>query len=257
MQSPERFIGSLRVQRPLDARAIAQGGPTSRIERRSLSDRPPLSIIEREGDPECVIGFASLAATSPELHAAWGELLRQRITRLGFQAQLVAHGLGFELTLLGDNSRRAQSAVQALLKALAQPVTQAELASSPQKLAPDTVSLSAADLCSAELPARRPFSDAAELERDRAASFASDRAALSVVGSADASQGVADALAAGPDWPELGRVKPILPSRSTTQVLRGERPQLSVALALPDANRALGAARRLGDAEALTPPMEV
>src|SRR5688572_26870438 len=113
---------------PDAASVIAAGGPTSRIEQRSLSDRPPLSIIERDGDPECAIGFASLAATSPELHAAFGELLRQRLARAGFSAELVAHGLGFELMLLGENSTQAGAAAQALLRALAQPVTAAEFA---------------------------------------------------------------------------------------------------------------------------------
>ncbi len=241
------LLGCGSGQRPLDARAIAQGGPSSRIEQRSLTDRPALAIIEREGDPLCAIGFASLAAGSPELHAALGEVLRQRLLRVGVEVELVVHGLGFELTLLGDNSRQSHAVVQALLQVLAQPVSSSELPSAAQVATRDAAPPSAVDACSAELPARRPFSDAAELERERVATFAADRAALSVVGSAEAAAGVAEALGAGPDWPELGAVPTRLPSQSETVVVRGERPTLSVALTVPEVNRALGAAESLGE----------
>jgi hypothetical protein len=240
------LLGCGSGQRPLDARAIAQGGPSSRIEQRSLTDRPALAIVEREGDPLCAIGFASLAAGSPELHAALGEILRQRLLRVGVEVELVVHGLGFELTLLGHNSRQSGAVVQALLQALAQPVSSSELSSAAQAATRDAAPPSAVDACSAELPARRPFSDAAELERERVATFAADRAALSVVGSAEAAAGVAEALGAGPDWPELGAVPSRLPSQSETVVVRGERPTLSVALTVPEVNRALGAAESLG-----------
>jgi hypothetical protein len=241
-------LGCGSTQRPLDPAAVAAGGPTSRIEQRSLSDRPPLSIIEREGDPECAVGFASLAAGSAELHAALGELLRQRLARAGLSAQLVTHGLGFELTLLGENSRNARVHTQALLQALSQRVTSAELPAAVPRRAQEAQS-SAVDRCSAELGARRPFSDAAELERERVAMFARDRSAFAVVGSEAAAGAVADALAAGPDWPELGAVRPTLPEGSITQVVRGERSMLSVALTVADPDRALAAARRLGDAK--------
>jgi hypothetical protein len=228
--------------------ATPSGGPSSRIEERALSDRPPLSIIGRQGDPEAAIAIASLASGSPELHAAFGELLRDRITRAGFPVQLVAHGLGFELMLLVENPERARQATQLLLRALTQAVTAAELSAAP---APAAVSergtTSAVGLCSAELSARRRISDPAELERERVASFAQDRAALAVVGDASVSGAVADALAAGPDWPERGQVRSVLPQQSVTQVLRGERATLSVALTAADANRVLGAASLLGD----------
>lgn len=240
-------LGCGSAQRPLDAATVAAGGPTSRIEQRSLSDRPALSIIEREGDPECAVGFASLAAGAPELHAAFGELLRQRLARAGLSAQLVAHGLGFELTLLGENSRQAGATTHALINALSKPVTPAELPTPLPRPAADVAQTSAVDRCSAELGARRPFSDAAELERERIATFARDRAAFSVVGSEDAASAVAAALSAGPDWPELGAVRQTLPERSVTQLVRGDRPTLSVALTVGDPNRALGAAKRLGD----------
>jgi hypothetical protein len=241
-------LGCGSTQRPLDPAAVAAGGPTSRIEQRTLSDRPALSIIEREGDPECAVGFASLAGGSAELHAALGELLRQRLARAGLSAQLVTHGLGFELTLLGENSRQARAPAQALLQALTQPVTSAELPGAVPRRA-EEAQTSAVDRCSAELGARRPFSDAAELERERIATFARDRAAFAVVGSEAAASAVADALAAGPDWPELGVVRQTLPESSVTQVVRGERSLLSVALTVGDPNRALAAARRLGDAK--------
>jgi hypothetical protein len=241
-------LGCGSTQRPLDPAAVAAGGPSSRIEQRSLSERPPLSIIEREGDPECAVGFASLAGGSAELHAAVGELLRQRLARAGLAAQLVTHGLGFELTLLGENSRQARVPAQALLQALAQPVTAAELPAAVPRRA-EEAQTSAVDRCSAELGARRPFSDAAELDRERVATLARDRSAFAVVGNEEAASAVADALAAGPDWPELGVVRQTLPESSVTQVVRGERSMLSVALTVADPNRALAAARRLGDAK--------
>ena len=230
-----------------EARVAEAGGPSSRIEERSLSDRPPLSVIERDGDPEVAIAFASLASAAPELHAAFGEILSQRLTRAGFISQLVSHGLGFELILLGENPERARQATQALLQALARPLTSAELGSAPAPAEATRSPQSAVAQCSAELPGRRRVSDVAELERERIATFARDRAALAVVGNADAASAVARALAAGPDWPELGQVRSSLSDHDVTEVLRGERPTLSVALTVGDANRALGAAASLGD----------
>jgi hypothetical protein len=240
-------LGCGSAQRPLDAAAVAAGGPTSRIEQRSLADRPALAIIERAGDPEAALGFASLAAGSAETHAALGELLRQRLTRAGFQAQLVAHGLGFELTLLGPNPNGAGAALKALLYALSEPVAQSELGARPSKLAPERPP-SAVGQCSAELSSRRAISDASELERERVATFARDRSALAVVGDSDAVSSVADVLAAGPAWPELGPVRSVLPTRNITQVLAGDRGMLSIAFTVADPNRAISAAGELGEA---------
>lgn len=231
---------------PAGARLVTPGGPSSRIEERSLSDRPPLAVIEREGDPETAIAFASLASSTPELHAAFGEVLSQRLSRAGFATQVVAHGLGFELTLLGETPERARLATQALLQALARPLTAAELSATPTPGDGTRRAPSAVAQCSAELSSRRRITDAAELDRERVASFARDRSALAVVGSAEASTAVGQALAAGPDWPELGPVPSRLAERDVTEVVRGERPTLSVALTVGDPNRALAAAERLG-----------
>jgi hypothetical protein len=228
---------------------VAAGGPTSRIEERSLSDRPLLSVLGRQGDPESAIAFASLAAGSPELHAAWGEVLQRRLARAGFPAQLVAHGLGFELMLLVEDPDRARLATQSLLKALTQPVSAAELEAAAPVLGTERAAVSAVAQCSAELGSRRRVTDAGELDRERVASFARDRGALAVVGNEATSAAVADALGAGPDWPERGRVRSSLPTQSVTQVLHGERATLSVALTATDANRVLGAAALLGDAK--------
>lgn len=228
--------------------AAPGGGPSSRIEERSLSDRPPLSIIGRQGDPEGAVAFASLASGSAELHAAFGELLRDRVSRAGFSTQLVAHGLGFELMVLVENPERARQAMQALLRGLMQTVGAADLASaSAPSVASEPRASSAVALCSAELTSRRRISDVAELERERVASFAQDRAALAAVGSEAISGAVADALSSGPDWPERGRVRSSLPAQSVTQVLRGDKPTLSVAVTAADANRVLAAAARLGE----------
>lgn len=232
---------------------VAVVGSAGRIEQRVLSDRPRLSIIERQGDPESAIGFASLAAEGPELHAAWGELLAERLTRASFQSQVVVHGLGFELTLLAATPDRASAGVQALLQALQTPVSSAELSrtASPEQAAGPP---SAVALCSAELDGRRRVQDPAALDRERIATFAQDRSAFSVVGSASTATAVADALAAGPDWPKRGSVRSRLPDRATIQVLRGERPTLSLALTVADPDRALGAAALLGEpANALGP----
>jgi len=230
-------------------RTVEEGGPSSRIEERSLADRPPLSVIERDGDPEVAIAFASLAAAAPDLHAALGEILSQRLLRAGFQTQLVLHGLGFELMLLAESPERARIATQTLLQALAQPISSAELTTETAPAEVDRTPPSAVAQCSADLPNRRRYSDPRELDRERVASFARDRAAWGVVGDAAAAQAVGDALAAGPDWPKLGHVHSSLPERSQTQVLRGERALLSVAFTVTDANRALGAAASLGEAE--------
>ncbi|HVY27274.1 MAG TPA: hypothetical protein VHB79_12025 [Polyangiaceae bacterium] len=226
-------------------RAAQSGGPSSRIEQRSLSDRPPLSVIERDGDPEAAIAFASLSSGNADLHSALGELLNERMKRAGFQTQLVVHGLGFELMLLADGHDAARGATQALLKALATPVSPGEVPPTTATATPTPPSAVAA--CAGELEARGRQSDAGELDRERVAAFARDRSAWAVVGDGAAASAVAQALSAGPDWPELGGVRSSLPERPQTQVLRGERAGLSVALTLADPNRALGAAAQLAE----------
>lgn len=229
-------------------RSAGETGSANRIEQRSLSERPPLAIIQRDGDPEAALGFASLAAGAPELHAELGQLLNERLTRAGFPTQLVAHGLGFELTVLAENPERARAALEALLGALRQPVAAAELSAWPPAAAASRSFASAVAQCSAELTGRAR-ADAGQLERERLAAFARDRAALSIVGGAAAADAVVDALADGPDWPELGRVRSSLPQRSVTQILPGEHATLSVALTTADPNRALGAVERLSAAQ--------
>jgi hypothetical protein len=160
--------------------------------------------------------------------------------------------LGFELTLLGENQggetpSGAGAALKALLLALREPVSQSELSARPTKLAAERQP-SAVAQCSAELTSRRAVTDAAELERERVATFARDRSALAVVGSVDAVASVADVLAEGPAWPELGPVRSSLPSRNVTQVLGGDRGLLSVAFTVADPNRAISAAGQLGEA---------
>ena len=203
-------------------------------------------MIERQGDPEVAIAFASLAGAAPDLHAALGEVLSLRLSRAGFPTQLVAHGLGFELILLAENPERARLATQTVLQALTRPLTAAELAAVPAPSETEQAAPSAVAQCSAELPNRRRVTDVAELDRERIATFARDRSAWAVVGEEDAAAAVADALSAGPDWPELGRVRSALAERDVTEVLRG-RATLSVAVTVADPNRALGAAASLGD----------
>jgi hypothetical protein len=232
---------------------LGTGAPSpsgSRIEQRSLSDRPTLSVIERQGDPEAAIGFASLAHDSPVVHAELGELLSARLTRAGFHSQLIVHGLGFELTLLAERPERARAAATALLQALQAPVAAPELAALPAAPEQDRTAAGAVALCSGELTARRRLVEVTPLERERVAAFAQDRAALSVVGDAAVADAVADVLEAGPDWPELGRVRSTLPEKSQVEVLRGPRPTLSVALTVTDPNRALSAAALLGEPKA-------
>ena len=241
-------LGCGSAQHPRETRIVEAGGPNGRIEARALSDRPPLSIIERQGDPEVAIALASLASAAPELHAAFGEVLSRRLTRAGFQTQLVSHGLGFELILLAEDAERARLATQAMLQALTRPLVDAELSAAPAPPEAERTVLGTIAQCSAELPGRRRVTDAAELDRERIASFARDRASWAVVGDAAAAAAVANALAAGPDWPELGRVRSNLPEHDVTEVLHGDRATLSVALTVGDANRALGAASSLGDA---------
>ena len=122
-------------------------------------------MIERQGDPEVAIAFASLAAAAPDLHAALGEVLSLRLSRAGFPTQLVAHGLGFELILLAENPERARLATQALLQALSRPLTAAELAAVPAPSETEQAAPTAVAQCSAELPNRRRITDAAELDR--------------------------------------------------------------------------------------------
>lgn len=150
--------------------------------------------------------------------------------------------------ILAEGAERGGAAMKALLGALSQPIAPAELSAmagpAAERVAPSPLSQ-----CSAELSNQRRVTDASELERERIATFAQDRSALAVVGDAATTAAVADALSEGPDWPERGAVPSLLPSQGGTQVVRGDRPTLSVGLTLRDTNGALGAAEELGGPE--------
>lgn len=172
-------------------------------------------------------------------------MLAARLSKAGFQTELVKHGLGFEIVLLAENAERAGLATQALLGALTRPVTAAEVppnARGPVSAAPPSPMAA----CSGELLAPARASEA-ELERERLATFARDRAALAVVGDAKAVANVSSALAQGSSWPELGAAPNLLPQRNSTQVVHAEHALLSVALTTAEPDRAVRAAAKLGD----------
>jgi len=208
-------------------------------------------VLQRQGDPEAGLAFASLSGGSPALHAEWGELLRLRLERAGFESQLTLHGLGFELALLASSKERAAAAVKALIGALTSPVAATEtlIARVPSagSATSAVVAPSHVSHCSAELALASRRANAAELEQQREACFAADRSGFAIVGGEHFAAAVTQALEDGPDWPELGPSLPAWPERDFTQVFKGEssNAQLSVALRVADPNRAISAAERL------------
>ncbi len=234
------------------ARGAASGesaGALGRIEERTLSQRPLLSVVERSGDPEGALALASLASGPPELHAELGEVLRARLAKAGFDAALSAHGVGFELALLADGPERARAALTALMAALTRPITAPE-APEPSTPSAPPASSNAVARCSAELPYGSGRYRAAELERERQAAFAADRAAFAVVGSAELVRAASDALEQGPSWPTLGLIRSPWPEHDTVEVERSAAAgELSVAFRVREPDRAIGASSALGSPE--------
>jgi hypothetical protein len=223
------------------------------LELREGRDRPPIALVSRSGDPESALTLAVAHDLGSRASVTLARLLRDRLKKSGFSVEMRAHHLGFVLTALASESARAIAFVKAATDAMARPVSARELTRDlvpvPRLTGPSDAAV--AD-CSGELGESAPAKniDFGTLESHRARIHSAKAAAFGAVGARNVLDAAALALEDGPEWPAVDGPADPWPSSGHTGVelaRHGER-MLSIAFRIPEAARALAAARTLGEA---------
>jgi hypothetical protein len=240
----------------------ARSGGAS-VARQELSDRPPIHLVARLGDPRGAVSFASTSEDSVSAVAV-SALLAARLRERGVDATPRPHGLGFSLDTLVDRPDAAERFVRAVSEALTAPLT----AQDPALRAVDDALVrlftrrfygpgdAAAGRCSGALgvmqnDAKLDVKSAAGLAKLRAwiaAAYSVERSAFAALGSSELLTRAMDALAQTPAWPETERLVDAWPAESTLLADFGPRDdrRLTLALRVADPDIALSAARALG-----------
>lgn len=275
-------LASCGSSTPSTRALTAQSGGSS-VARQELSDRPPIHLIARLGDPRGAVSFASVSEGGAVASVALAALLSARLKERGVEATPRAHGLGFSVDALVDGPEAAARFVQAVFAALTTPLSPRDPA---LRAVDDALTRlftrrfygpgdAAAGRCSGALgvlqnETKPDVKSAAGLARLRAwvvAAHSIDRSAFAALGSAQVLTRATSALADTPAWPETERLTDAWPAESAAYADFGaaDERHLSVAVRLADPDVALSAARALGGADstlaqrlgALDPPFRL
>jgi hypothetical protein len=243
---------------PSAAVSAAENAAGSPVEVRSGHDHPSLSLVAREGDPFAAIALAAAHDLGPVASTWLGALVEERSRRaMVHPFEVRPSGNGLVVRTRVDGKEQAAKAVATARDALSRPITQAEFAavavrvrSTPMRVFASPADRAVGD-CVGELAApRAPQTPTlAELEKWRTAAFSSQSTAFAAVGSRDMLDATADALRDGPAWPSGDEPDDPWPASdlSGAYPVDGNARTLAVALRIPDAPRALEAAKRLGE----------
>ena len=261
-------LGSCSTRR--SARGARGAGPNSvadvlpsPIELRTPNKRPPIQLVQRDGDPHPAVALALVHPHGSIASAALAGLLRERMGHQGFDGlQVRVHDLGLIARAGVGSAREAEKLVQALSQTLAQPVSandptlQAAQARVEALAARRWVGSADAHVreCAGEagigpdarLPERAQL-EAGLLESWRAAVHSPRSAAFAAVGSRRFLDGVARAVASLRPWPDSSRPRDTWPEGDT--VGSDEAPgvqRISVALRTAAQAATLEAADALG-----------
>ncbi len=194
---------------------------------RALPDRPPVAVIERDGDPE---GAFAVAVTTegvaeergPEAAVALAAVAEARLSARGQAAPttVAAAWDGYRVRALVADATQAQTLVSGVREALLAPIARdaPEVAAAQRKLdalakrpLPDVALLPAAR-CRSDVFAspgsgqERPRLTAEALEAWRASAMRRGTVAIAAVGSRDIVEAVVGAIARGPAWPGAAAV---------------------------------------------------
>jgi hypothetical protein len=236
-----------------------------RLRHAGLDDRPPLVQNQRLGDPHGAVAFAVARDASPTAAAALPAFLRARLSARGFPGvRSRAHALGYSLEAAVPSAAEAKRFVEAVRKALDEPLRAGEPGLEAARLAVRAISErrfagpaeAAVAACAGELgmsaeePPWDPRSTAAQklVAAGLAGARSSKSAAFAAVGPAEIVRAVADALADGEPWPAgEGPLDP-WPARGELGVdfATTDSRRLSVAVRVGSADAAVTTAGRLG-----------
>ncbi len=241
------------------APGLGTGGVGSHLERREVSDHPPINLVVRTGDPRPAVAFACAHDNGAVASVALSALLLARLRARGTQDVVsLPTQTGFALSTLCADVRAASAFMTQITAALAAPITDEDQALPEVQLhlaalvsraltgrAEAAVAQCAGDLGQlpdAALPDLRTPAGRAELETYRAFAHNARASAFSAVGPRDFVDAAVVALGKVPEWPEGEAPVDSWPSADVVDVdaAQGQR-RLSVALRVGDANAALSA----------------
>jgi hypothetical protein len=236
---------------------------SARVERRELDRHPPINLVVRQGDPLSAIAFASAHDAGSVASVALSALLLARLRAHGITDIVgVPSESGFELAVLCADGAAARAFIDQVTLALGTPIAdhdealpaiQEALVALHGRAFAGHGEATVAD-CSGELglapgvalPDTRTAAGRAELEKYRAFAFAARASAFAALGSNDFVDAAASELAKAGDWPSGEVAEDTWPAADAVDVDVTEgRRQLSVALRVGDADRALSSLAKL------------
>jgi hypothetical protein len=237
-------------------------GSAPAVARRRLEDRPPLVLVQRDGDPAGAVGFAVATELGSPASAAAAAALRARLVARGFDVRAEPSALGFTVTAPVSGVPEAKRFVQTIASTLEQPVAPNDPGIEAARSALQNSGAHAAGpaeasvlACSGELVAADAVKgwDAAsdkgraELSAWLRAAHTVRRSAFAAVGSKELLAAVEDALAQTPAWPDGNSLDDAWPARDELGVdfVPGASRRLSLALRISNEDAAARAARDL------------
>jgi hypothetical protein len=188
------------------------------VARRRLDDRPPLVLVQRDGDPAPALAFAAAHDFGSVASVAMVAALKARLAARGFNVRGRPSSLGFAVTLFVTTPNEARRFVQILPSVLDEPFGAADPAlgvvhAAVQALAAQHLAGAAEEApasCTGELfshDGTRPFDPASETGRRELGAWlksthAVKAGALAAVGPSEIVAAMEDALARGAAWPD-------------------------------------------------------
>jgi hypothetical protein len=247
--------------------STAHAGGT-RVERRELDRHPPINLVVRQGDPLSAIAFASAQDAGSVASVTLSALLLARLRAHGIADVVsVPTQSGFALAALCASPDAARAFIDQVSAALGTPIAERDealpaiqeaLAALRGRTLNGRGEATVAD-CSGELglspgvtpPDARTPAGRAELEKYRNFAFAARASAFAALGSSDFVDAAASELGKARDWPSGDAAEDTWPAADAVTVDATEgRRQLSVALRLADADRALASLSKLSARDA-------
>ncbi|MBK8940130.1 MAG: hypothetical protein IPM79_21545 [Polyangiaceae bacterium] len=253
--------------RPLSPRAGLGAGAagTTRLELRSLPERPVLAALVREGDPTAALALTLAMHADVAALAALGELLVSDLEAAGARSTLRVDRSSLTLVVAAD-AKSGAALFAAILGRLSRPLPTTAPSAKVRgrvadRLAAIPVEGAAAEVrlrgCLGQAGAAAPLAldlaSAAGMQRveaARRAAFTRERAAFAVVGPEAVASAIEGALERGEPWasspaPTRGAEPPVAAASQTPRVGSGGA-RLHVAVRAADPLAAIAAAERLG-----------
>lgn len=212
--------------------------PASHVEAATTvreDERPPLTIVRREGDPRPALAVAIAHDAGPSYNRELGRALTAGLAQAGLEARttLFTRGLVVSATLDSrglppglDLRRRVMEAGEAASRAMAKP--------------PRTTSALTLDPC-----------DPVPVFAEEPPELGFQNVSLALVGSEQVVRGLAATLSGGEEWPTGDLPTTASPERDAYVSAHAAQSEVSIAVLTPAASRLLGAHARLSESPLL------